>query len=150
MPLAEALQQLREHGFKMRRPSAASPKLGVTVKGRGTTADGLAGAQITLPAMKDVVCWINKTASYIPSRMARPVDMKSLRERLRETYTQRFDTLYSQTMQNGELLHFDDTSPPPYNRRILTPHASVALNEGRGMLLFRVTLEWKELVGATW
>ena len=150
MRLDEALQQLREHGFTMRRPSAASPKLGVTVKGRGPMPDGLAPAQITLRSMNDVVYWVNKTASYIPGRMSKPVHLATLRNRLRETHTDRFDTRYSETALNGELLHFDDTSPPPYNRRILTPHASVALNEGRGMLMFRITMEWKDLVGANW
>lgn len=158
MPTDEALNALKANSYQL--DNCASPEnrnnkqcmsdlLGVTVKG---TRPGRTGEDVTVRFMNDTLYFFNKRLKYWEGRNGNVPEghsIASLKQEYYDKYTNVFETTYFH--KYNDTYHFDDQSPPPYNRKITTPHAVLTLQGGRrGDLIVGIDMEWKELVGASW
>jgi peptidoglycan hydrolase-like protein with peptidoglycan-binding domain len=153
MQIEEALKHLADHGFKMEQPSQPSKLTGVTIEGRGTTADGLGWIDVLIRHMNGIVYQYDKTVGYRYDRLPENTSFADLRQKYQDEFTGILaGSRYSYTEPNGRM-HFDDSSPPPYSGKIRSPHASIFLtnpNNHSGRFTAKLHLEWKQLVGADW
>ena len=158
MPIDEALNALKANQYQL--DNCASPEnmngkqcfsdlLGVTVKG---TRPGRTGEDVTVRFMNSTLYWFNKRLKYWEGRNGNVPEGQSiagLKQEYYDKYTNVFETTYFH--KYNDTYHFDDQSPPPYNRKITSPHAVLTLQGGRrGDLIIGIDMEWKELVGASW
>jgi hypothetical protein len=152
MPIDEALKKLKKQGYKMKPPSQNSKLTGVTIEGRGSTDDGSGLIKIMIRHMNGIVYQYDKNVTYLLNRMPVGSSVSSLQEKYQAEFVKKFTGVrYEETAANG-IRHFDDGSPPPYNRKISTPHARVTLvaAESAGRFVANIGVEWKSLVGASW
>jgi peptidoglycan hydrolase-like protein with peptidoglycan-binding domain len=153
MPIEAALTRLAEHGFKMEPPSQNSKLTGITIEGRGTTADGLGWIEVLIRHMNGIVYQYDKTVGYRYNRLPENTSFADLRQKYQDEFTGILaGSRYSYTEPNGRM-NFDDSSPPPYNRKITSPHASIILSEANnntGRFNAGIHIEWKQPVGADW
>ena len=161
MAIQTALARLAEHGFEM-YPVAGkkpSPMSGVTIEGKGVTADGAGWIKVFVYHMDGVVYRYQKTATYFLDRLPQGLTDSDLRNTYHDRFTGIFNGARYQYTDQKKHMHFDDSSPPPYNRKITSPHATVYLSEASGRSgkkykyvrwNARIILDWKGLVGASW
>ncbi len=156
MGTEEANAVLESNGYELDRCASQensntklcySDLLGVTVKGEKSGGY----EQITYRHMDGKVYWFSKRITYIPRRhMPKDKSIADLKQDYYDKYTQVFDTRYFEQYGTRQTYHFDDEAPPPYNRKLTSPHAVLTLNDGRGTLIVGIDMEWKGLVGASW
>jgi len=155
MPIEKALSELKQRGYEMEAPGHPRPQTGVTVKGKGTTADGAGWIEIMLRQMDGKVYQIKKDIGYLTSRLPEDLTVATLHEQYWQELTSPFSgARYEHPVQNRGI-HFDDISPPPYNRKVTSPHAEVFIspsgqNYYGGRWGASVDFHWKDLVGADW
>jgi len=155
MPIEEALSELKRRGYEMKVPSQPSALTGVTVKGKGTTSDGAGWIEIMLRQMDGKVYQFKKDIGYLTSRLPDDLTVAKLHEKYRRELTSPFSGARYEYPVKNRGIHFDDMSPPPYNRKVTTPHAQVLVhpsgqNYYGGRWGASVDLHWKDLVGADW
>ncbi len=155
MPIEEALSELKRRGYEMETPSQPSALTGVTVKGNGTTSDGAGYIDIMLRQMDGKVYQFKKDIGYLTARLPEDLTVATLYEKYHQELTSPFSgARYEHPVQN-RAIHFDDMSPPPYNRKVTSPHAEVFIipseqNFYGGRWGASVNMHWKDLVGADW
>ena len=155
MPIEEALAELKRRGYEMETPSQPSALTGVTVKGKGITSDGAGRIEIMLREMDGKVYQFKKDIAYMTGRLPEDLTVATLHEKYHRELTSPFSgARYEHPVQNRGI-HFDDISPPPYNRKVTSPHAQVLVapsdqNYYGGRWTASVDFHWKNLVGADW
>jgi hypothetical protein len=152
----EALALLKSNGYELDKCASpensanepcSSSKLGVTVQ--GTKSQGY--EKVTIRTMNNQVYWFSKRITYIPGRnLPDGQSTSDLQEDYYDKYSEVFSTRYFDQYGSQPTYHFDDESPPPYNRKLTSPHATLSLNGRRGTLIVGIDMEWKGLVGAAW
>ena len=152
MPIDVALKQLAEHGFAMEQPSQPSKLTGITINGRKNTADGAGWIKIMIRHVNGIVYQYDKNVDYLLDRLPEGTSVSDLRQKYHDEFVGKVSgARYSYTEPNGRM-HFDDSSPPPYNRKISSPHARVILSEATkaGRFHAGIDIEWKQPVGVDW
>lgn len=154
MPIDKALENLAAHGFKMGPPGAVNKITGVTIEGRGATADGSGYITVSIRHMDGIVYWYDKTVAHLQDRLPDGITIAGLEQKYRKEIPEMFaGARYQDSEFSGTVLSFDDESKPPYNRKITSPHARVSFSKGRsntGRVGYSITFEWKARVGANW
>ncbi|WP_169546090.1 hypothetical protein [Sneathiella aquimaris] len=140
------LGKCAEPGKSVQKP-CFSAKFGTTIKG----ARKQGYEKLSVRILNDKVYWLSKRVTFIPGRnLPDGQTVSTLKQDYYDKYRALFDAEYFHQYGKQPIYHFDDTSPPPYSRKISSPHAVLSLNEGRGTLIVGIDMEWKELVGAKW
>jgi|GEM_PF-2187670 len=150
MPIEKALTELKAHGFEMEQPSQPSPLTGVTIKGRGVTADGAGWIDIMIRHMDGVVYQYYKSVNY--RKFPAGATASKLHTKYQTRFVDRFaDARYHYEAGNKKI-HFDDQKPPPYGGKIATPHVQIYLSDAKqaGSFVANLDLTWKQPVGADW
>ena len=154
MSIGQALTALEQHGYEMETPGQPSTITGVTVEGRRTTADGTGWVNIMLRQIDGKVYQIKKDIGYLIERLPEGLTTATLHEQYQQELTAPFAGARYEYAQNNRAVRFDDMSPPPYNKRITSPHAQVRVappvQSHSGRWTAGVDLNWKDLVGADW
>lgn len=151
MSIEKALAQLKAHGYKMEQPSQPSPLTGVTIKGRGTTADGSGWIEVMIRHMDGVVYQYYKSVNY--RKFPAGTSASDLHEKYQNQFVERFsDARYHYETAYNNKIHFDDQKPPPYGGIVTTPHVQVYMSDEKqaGNFVANLDLTWKEPVGANW
>lgn len=152
MPVDAALQLLRERGYKMEQPSQFSKLTGVTIHGQSEETDGSGWIKIMLRQRNGVVYQYQKEVTYMLNKLPAGTSAADLEQRYHTEFTGKFSgARYSHAAPNG-WQHFDDSTPPPYNRKVTSPHALVLVGviKRSGRFMATVNLTWQELVGLSW
>ena len=154
MGVNEAVSALQERGFKLdgcesdTSGRCSDPKLGTTIGGK--IPRSATGEQVVIRHMDGVVYYYNKTLQYYQGKsIPEGHTVESLKQEIYDKYSALFQARYSDEVQPGDH-QFDDETPPPYNRKVDTPHASLGFSGRRGALSVGITMHWKNLVGASW
>jgi hypothetical protein len=156
MTQENAVAALQSKGYKLgkcAKPKTSlqkpcfNAKFGTTIKG----ARKKGYEKLSVRILNDKVYWLSKRVTFIPGRnLPDGQTVSTLKQDYYDKYRALFDAEYFHQYGKQPIYHFDDTSPPPYSRKISSPHAVLSLNEGRGTLIVGIDMEWKGLVGATW
>lgn len=99
-----------------------------------------------------IVYQYEKNVTYMLDRLPEGTSVSSLQQRYHDEFVGKVaGARYTYTAANG-WMHFDDSSPPPYNRKITTRHARIILSEAKkaGRFAAGMSIEWKQPVGASW
>jgi len=111
-------------------------------------------SELTVRLKDDQVYWIRRVDSFLLDRLPDDFDLQGLPKKYRTDYFERFSdaSYHAQGTAGRSHIHdFDDTTPPPWNSFITSPHAQVAVGEpGRGRYTSTIEMHWKELVGLEW
>ncbi len=152
MPIEQALQKLAEHGLNIGPPSRPSRLTGVTYIGHETTVDGAGWIKVMVRQMNGVVYQYDKNVMYLLDRLPADITVSDLQQKYHDEFVGRVDKARYIYTDAAGTMHFDDSSPPPYNRNINSPHARVKIIEGKKGERFHAgfSIEWKTSVGANW
>jgi hypothetical protein len=128
--------------------SSSKAKMGTTLKFRKR---GL--PDLMLRHIGGKVYQVQKQTTYITSRLPEGVTKENLIQDANQKYSTMFGQVREETKVGGSLtLHFDDEAAPPYNRKIMSPHATISVFESRrgGQFVITIDMHWKQLVEADW
>lgn len=161
MPCQEALVVIKAAGYAVNErtvdcvgsikddsTSSSKAKMGTTLKFRKR---GL--PDLMLRHIDGKVYQVQKQTTYITSRLPKGVNKENLVQDAKEKYSRMFGQVREETKVGGSLtIHFDDEAAPPYNRKIMSPHATISVYESRrgGQFVITIDTHWKQLVGANW
>ncbi|MDZ7829772.1 MAG: hypothetical protein U5K33_09905 [Halofilum sp. (in: g-proteobacteria)] len=168
MSMEEAVAALEATGFELHRNNdrclghADDEDNPCYRRTTGVTLERISGpslfeggfSEMTVRLKDDQVYWIRRVDSFLVRRLPDDFDLQGLAEKYRTNYFERFSGARYQGQGTGGRSHihdFDDTTPPPWQGLITSPHAQVAVGEpGRGRYGTTIELHWKGLVGLEW
>ena len=88
-----------------------------------TGGDSTASSKVWLHHVNWVVYWIREMTILLKNTL-----IPSLVTKYKETFKGRYSN--ENVGSRSEHLDFDDKNPPPYNRKINSPHATVQIDAG--------------------
>jgi peptidoglycan hydrolase-like protein with peptidoglycan-binding domain len=148
MPVTDALEILKAKGFEMDALRPEHPVAGGRSTGRADTEDGAGRIKVRLSYKGGVVFEYHRQVLYLADRIPAGGSPESLADK----YRQEFDGIfakakYAHADSRGNF-HVDDVSPPPYDRKIFSPHAKFFVSQpGNPRFIANVDLAWREAVG---